>query len=40
MQAFVEKSGMKFITAVDADTHEAVTDDSERIYVIAREQGK
>ena len=40
MKAFVEKAGMKFITAIDADTHGAVRDESERIYVVAREFGK
>lgn len=40
MKAFIEKAGMKFIKAVDADTHEEPTDKSERIYIIAREQEK
>lgn len=40
MKDFVEKAGLEFIDAIDADTHEAPTDDSERIYIIAREQGK
>ena len=40
MKAFVEKAGLEFIEAIDADTHQAPTEDSERIYVIAREQGK
>ena len=40
MKDFVEKAGLEFIEAIDADTHEAPTDDSERIYIIAREQGK
>ncbi|WP_022765098.1 class I SAM-dependent DNA methyltransferase [Butyrivibrio sp. XPD2006] len=40
MKEFVEKAGLEFIEAIDADTHEAPTDDSERIYIIAREQGK
>lgn len=40
MKGFVEKSGMKFVTAIDADTHGAVREESERIYIIAREFGK
>ena len=40
MKTFVEAAGLKFITAIDADTHECPTDGSERIYVVARESGK
>ncbi|MBE5845464.1 MAG: class I SAM-dependent methyltransferase [Butyrivibrio sp.] len=40
MKKFVEETGMRFITAIDADTHEEPTEDSERIYVLAREHGK
>ena len=40
MKAFIEQAGMTFITAIDADTHEEPTEDSERIYVLAREHGK
>lgn len=40
MKSLVEKSGMKFVTAIDADTHGMVHDESERIYVVAREFGK
>ncbi|MDD6811531.1 MAG: class I SAM-dependent methyltransferase [Lachnospiraceae bacterium] len=40
MKRLVEEAGMKFIEAIDADTHEEVTEVSERIYVVAREQGK
>lgn len=40
MKALVERAGMKFITAIDADTHEAVHEKSERIYIVAREFGK
>ena len=36
----LEQAGMEFITAMDADTHEEVTNTSERIYCIAREKGK
>lgn len=40
MRSFVEKAGMEFVTAVDADTHETVREESERIYVVARERSK
>ena len=40
MKDFVEKAGLEFIEAIDADTHEAPHDDSERVYIIARENGK
>lgn len=40
MKALVEKAGMIFRGALDADTHGAVTETSERIYVFASEQGK
>ena len=40
MKGFVEASGLEFITAIDADTHDAPSDDSERIYIVARECGK
>ena len=40
MKQFVKKAGLEFVTAMDADTHEAVTDESERIYVVAREMQK
>ncbi len=40
MKRAVEESGMRFITAIDADTHEAPNAMSERIYVLAREHGK
>lgn len=40
MKAFIEQAGMTFITAIDAETHEQPTDESERIYVLAREHGK
>ncbi len=40
MKHFVEEAGMRFITAIDADTHEEPTESSERIYVLAREHGK
>ncbi|MBR3769039.1 MAG: class I SAM-dependent methyltransferase [Lachnospiraceae bacterium] len=37
MKQFVKNAGLEFVTAMDADTHEGVTDESERIYVVARE---
>jgi hypothetical protein len=40
MQQFVEKAGLTFIEAIDADTHKVPDDNSERIYIIARENGK
>ena len=40
MKTFIEKAGLIFVTALDEKTHEAPTETSERIYVIAREHGK
>lgn len=40
MKGFVENAGLEFIEAIDADTHEAPHGDSERVYIIARENGK
>ena len=40
MLGFVKEAGMELVETIDADTHEAPTDDSERIYVICREKGK
>lgn len=40
MKILIEKAGMRFERAIDADTHREVTDKSERIYVFAKEQGK
>ncbi len=40
MKSFVKKAGLAFVKAIDADTHKAPRADSERIYIIAREQGK
>lgn len=36
MKDFLQQAGLVFLEAVDADTHEAVRDESERIYVAAR----
>ena len=40
MKRIMEKSGLRFVTAIDADTHEAPNDESERIYIVAGECGK
>lgn len=40
MKSFVATAGLQFIKAIDADTHKAPTKESERIYIVAREQGK
>ncbi len=40
MKDFVAAAGMTFVTAIDVDTHKEPTDESERIYVVARECGK
>ena len=40
MKNFVEKAGLKFIKAIDADTHGEPEEESERIYIIAKEQEK
>lgn len=36
MLRLVEQSGLQFLEAIDADTHGTVTDESERIYIVAR----
>lgn len=40
VKQLLEESGMEYICAYDAFTREPPRDDSERIYVIAREKGK
>lgn len=40
MARLVEQAGMVMVEAMDADTGEAVTETSGRIYIVAREQGK
>ena len=40
IQRLIKKSGLEYITAYDAFTKDAPTEESERIYVIARERGK
>lgn len=36
MRAFLERAGLEFLEALDADTHGEVRQESERIYVVAR----
>ena len=40
MKDYLGQAGLVFVEAVDADTHGAATEVSERIYVVARECGK
>lgn len=40
IKGIIEQSGLEYITAYDAFTHEEPRENSERIYVIARERGK
>lgn len=40
MKALVEQSGLQFLNAIDADTLEEVSEISERIYIVCREQEK
>lgn len=40
MRSLVERAGLKIVEILDADTKEAVTDISERVYIVAREQRK
>ena len=40
IKRLVEQSGLEYITAYDAFTKNAPTEESERIYVITRERGK
>lgn len=40
MKSFLDKAGLLFVKALDAETRGAVRPDSERIYVIARERKK
>lgn len=40
MCALVEQAGMKIVEILDADTGLSVTEESERVYIVAREQGK
>ena len=36
MRGMVEAAGLLFVDAIDADTHRKVTQESERIYIVAR----
>ncbi|MCH5258237.1 MAG: class I SAM-dependent methyltransferase [Lachnospiraceae bacterium] len=38
MRDYLRQAGLKFVEAIDADTHGEVTDTSERIYVVARSE--
>lgn len=40
MQAYLEKAGLELVSVQDADTLMDVTEDTERVYMIARENGK
>lgn len=40
MKILLEEAGMEFVTALDGDSHQAVTAESQRILVVARESGK
>lgn len=40
MTQLVEQAGMTLVEVMDADTGEAVTAESERVYIVAREHGK
>ena len=40
MKGFVAAAGLEFVTAIDADNHKEPDEESERIYIVAREQGK
>ncbi len=40
MKECIEKAGLIFVDAIDADTHKPVNAESERVYIIARENGK
>ncbi len=37
MRGMTEEAGLEFVMAVDGDTHEEVTAESERVYIVARE---
>ena len=40
IERLIKRSGLEYVTALDAFTREAPKADSERIYVVARENGK
>ena len=40
MQAYLEKAGLELVSVQDADTLMEATEETERVYMIARENGK
>lgn len=40
MKRFIEKAGLKFVTAYDADDFKDAKENSERIFIVAKESGK
>ena len=40
MVRLIKEAGMEVIEVLDADTHEEITPESERIYIIAKEVRK
>ena len=40
MQVYLEKAGLEFVSMQDADTLLEVTDETQRVYMLAREKGK
>jgi len=40
MMRLVTQAGMELVEVLDADTKDVATDKSERVYIVAREQGK
>ena len=40
MKKLLKKAGLKVLEVLDADSREAVTGKSERIYIIARKSGE
>ncbi len=40
VKTYLKQAGMQFVSACDADDYGPVRDDSERIYILAREHGK
>ena len=40
MEELVRRSGMNVVASMDADTMGLVTEQSQRVYIVAKEQGK
>ena len=40
MRTLVEQAGLKILEIMDSDTGETVTETSERVYIVAKEQQK